>query len=74
MKLAKPLFIRALEAYATLDVDLDMVEKARKEEHPPWIGNNMENIITRMMVVQKGAGTSRLNWSKPSKRVSLTDL
>jgi ribonuclease HI len=37
-----------------------MVEKARREEHPPWIGNNMENIITKMMAVSKGAGTARL--------------
>jgi hypothetical protein len=84
MKLAKPLFIRSLEACATLDVDLNMVEKAKREEHPPWIGNNVEKIITRMMVVPKGAGTARL---KPEleqtieeeglqkfTRVSLTDL
>jgi hypothetical protein len=37
-----------------------MLEKARREEHPLWIGNNMENIITRMIVVPKGAGTARL--------------
>jgi hypothetical protein len=33
MKLTKPFFIRALQAFATLDVDLNMVEKARREEH-----------------------------------------
>jgi hypothetical protein len=54
MKLTKPFFIRTLEACATLDVHLNMVEKARGEEHPPWIGNNLENIITRMMAVPKG--------------------
>jgi hypothetical protein len=46
MMLTKPFFIRALEACATLDVDLIMVEKARREERPPCIGKNMENIIT----------------------------
>jgi hypothetical protein len=35
MKLTKPFFITALEACATLDVDLNMVEKPRREEHPP---------------------------------------
>jgi hypothetical protein len=60
MKLAKPFFIRALEPCATLDVDLNMLEKARKEEHPPWIGENTENIITRMMAVPKGAVTASL--------------
>jgi hypothetical protein len=37
-----------------------MVQKARREKHPPWIGDNMGNIITRTMAVPKGAGTSRL--------------
>jgi hypothetical protein len=39
-----------------------MVEKARREEHPPWLGDNMEmeNIITRMIAVPKEAGTARL--------------
>jgi hypothetical protein len=31
-----------------------MVEKARREEHPPWISDNMEKNITRMMAVSKG--------------------
>jgi hypothetical protein len=35
MKLTKPFFIRALEACARLDVDLNMVEKSRGEEHTP---------------------------------------
>jgi hypothetical protein len=30
MKLTKPFLIKALEACATLDVDLNMVEKARR--------------------------------------------
>jgi hypothetical protein len=60
MKLTKLFFIRALEACATLDVVLNMVEKARRKEHPPLIGNNMDNTITEMMAVSKGAGTARL--------------
>jgi hypothetical protein len=62
MKLTKPFIIRALEACATLyvDMNLNMVEKARREEHPPWIGKNMVNIITRMIAVLKGAGTARI--------------
>jgi hypothetical protein len=60
MKLTKPFLIKALVDCATLDVDLNMVEKARREEHPPWIGDNMENIITRMMAVPKGVGTATL--------------
>jgi hypothetical protein len=35
MKLTNPFFIRALEACATLDDDLNMSEKARREKHPP---------------------------------------
>jgi hypothetical protein len=27
---------------------LDMVESARQLEHPPWIGDNMENVNTQM--------------------------
>jgi hypothetical protein len=60
MKLTKPFFIRALEACATLEVDLNMVAKARREEHPLWIGENMENIITRIISIPKEAGTARL--------------
>jgi hypothetical protein len=84
MKLTKPFFIRALEACITLDVDLNMVEKARRKEHPPWIGDNMENIITWMMTVSKGAGTARLKAEleqtiedeegKSSRECTLTDL
>jgi hypothetical protein len=55
----KPFSIRALEACASLNVDLNLVEKTRREEHPPWIRNNMKNIITRMMAVPKGTGTIR---------------
>jgi hypothetical protein len=56
----KPFTIRALEAVASLNVDLNMIEKTRREEHPPWIGDNMNNIITRMTAVSKKAGTIRL--------------
>jgi ribonuclease HI len=60
MKLTKPFLIRAPETCATLDVDLNMVEKARREQHSPWIGDSMEDIIiiTRMTAVSKGAGTA----------------
>jgi hypothetical protein len=62
-----------------LNVDLNMVEKIRREAHPPWIGDNMENIITRIMAVPLHL---KPNWSKPSKRsdckssreCTLTDL
>jgi hypothetical protein len=37
-----------------------MVEKARRGEHPPSIGDNMENIIKRMMAVPRAAGTAGL--------------
>jgi hypothetical protein len=43
----KPFTIRALEAVASLNVDLNVVEKTRREEHPSWIGDNMNNIISR---------------------------
>jgi ribonuclease HI len=56
----KPFPIRNLEAFASLNVDLNMVEKTWREEHPPWISDNMNNIITRMTAVPKGAGTIRL--------------
>jgi hypothetical protein len=55
----KPFFIRALEACASLNVYLKMVEKTRREEQPPWIRDNKNNIITRMMAVPKRAGTIR---------------
>jgi hypothetical protein len=51
-----------------------MIEQARREEHPPWIGNNTENIITKVkMAVSKGAETASI---KPvlEKTVEVTDL
>jgi hypothetical protein len=47
-KLSRPFFGRALEACSTLEVALDMVESARQLEHPPWIGDNKENVNTQM--------------------------
>jgi hypothetical protein len=64
----KTFSIRALEAYASLNEDLNMVEKTRREEHPPRIGNNMNNIITRMMAVPKGTGTIRLKAERGRNR------
>jgi hypothetical protein len=43
-----------------LEVDLDMVESARQLEHPPWIGDNTENINTQMMATPKGTATARI--------------
>jgi hypothetical protein len=37
-----------------------MIEKARREANSPWIGDNMENIITKMMAFPKRAGIARL--------------
>jgi hypothetical protein len=57
-----------------------MVEKARREEYPPWIGDNMENIITKMMAVPKRAGTARLKTEleqtieEERRECTLTDL
>jgi hypothetical protein len=45
-KLSRPFFVRALEACSSFKVDLDMVESVRQLEHPPWIGDNMENVNT----------------------------
>jgi hypothetical protein len=76
MTVTKPFFIRALKACATLDDDLNMFEKARREEHPPWIGDNMENSITKMMAVSNGAGTARLKseLEQTFEEKGLTDL
>jgi hypothetical protein len=51
-KLSRPFFVRAL--------DLDTVESARQLEHPPWIGDNMENVNTQMTTIPKGTTTARL--------------
>jgi hypothetical protein len=43
-----------------LEVDLDMVESVRRLEHPPWIGDNMENLNTQMTAISKGTATTRI--------------
>jgi hypothetical protein len=47
--------VKALEACSSLEVDLDTVES------PPWIGDNMENVNTRMTAIPKGTTTARIN-------------
>jgi hypothetical protein len=43
-----------------LEVDLDMVESARQLEHPPWIGDNMENVNTQMTAIPKETANARI--------------
>jgi hypothetical protein len=43
-----------------LEVDLDTVESARQIEHPPSIGDNMENVNTQMTAIPKGTATARI--------------
>jgi hypothetical protein len=43
-----------------LEVDLNTVESVRQLEHPPWIGDNMENVNTQMTVIPKGTPTARI--------------
>jgi hypothetical protein len=43
-----------------MEVDLDMVESARQLEHPPWIGDNVENENTQMTAIPKGTATARI--------------
>jgi hypothetical protein len=43
-----------------LEVDLDTMESARQVEHPPWIGDNMENVNTQMTAIPKGTATARI--------------
>jgi hypothetical protein len=43
-----------------LEVDLDMVESVRQLEHPPWIGDNTENVNTQMTAIPKGTVTARI--------------
>jgi hypothetical protein len=44
----------------SLEVDLDMVESATQLEHPPWIGDNMENVNIQMTAIPKGTATARI--------------
>jgi hypothetical protein len=57
-KLSRPFFVRALEACSSLEVDLDTMESARQLEHPPSIGDNMENVNTQMTAIPKGTATA----------------
>jgi hypothetical protein len=64
-KLSGPFFVRALKACSSLDA----VE--RQLEHPPWIGDNMEDVNLQMTAIQNGTATllgSKLKWRRPSKR------
>jgi hypothetical protein len=63
-KLSKPFVIRAQAACATLGVDLGMVECEKELEHPHWINNNSDNMITQLMALPKGQDRpeSELNW------------
>jgi hypothetical protein len=53
-KKAKSFFVRTQEAFSTLDVDLDMVERVKEIEHPPRISNNVSNLITQPTAITKG--------------------
>jgi hypothetical protein len=37
-----------------------MVESARQLEHPPWIGDNMENVNNQITAIPKGTATARI--------------
>jgi hypothetical protein len=41
-------------------VDLGTVECVRELEHPSWIDNNSDNMITQLMVLLKGLGSARI--------------
>jgi hypothetical protein len=47
-----------------LEVNLDMVESARKLEHPPWVGDDMENVSTQITAIPKGTATARIKAEK----------
>jgi hypothetical protein len=51
VKLSKPFFIRAQDACVTLGVDLDTVECVKALEHPRWINNNSDDMITQLMAL-----------------------
>jgi hypothetical protein len=59
-KLSKPFFIKAQDACATVGVDLGTVECVKELEHPPWINNNADNLITQLMAMPKGSGSARI--------------
>jgi hypothetical protein len=53
-KLSGPFFVRALKACSSLDT----VE--RQLEHPPWIGDNMEDVNLQMTAIPNGTATARI--------------
>jgi hypothetical protein len=40
--------------------DLGTVECVKELEHPPWINNNADNMITQLMAYTKGSGPARI--------------
>jgi hypothetical protein len=58
--LSRPSFIRAQEACATLGVDMGTVECVKELEHPPWINNNSDNMITKLIALPKGSDPARI--------------
>jgi hypothetical protein len=65
-KLSKPFFIRAQKACA-LGVDLGTVGCVKELEHPSWINNNSDNMITQSYgLAKKGQDRpeSELNWRR----------
>jgi hypothetical protein len=42
-----------------MDGDLGTVECVKELEHPPWINNNSDNMITQLMALPKRSGSTR---------------
>jgi hypothetical protein len=40
--------------------DLSTVECVKELEHPPWINNNSDNMITQLLTLPKGSGSARI--------------
>jgi hypothetical protein len=59
-KLSKPFFIRAQEACATLSLYMGTVDCVKELEHPPWINNNSDNMITQLITLPKASGSTRV--------------
>jgi hypothetical protein len=43
-----------------LGVDLGTVEYVKELEHPPWINNNFDNMITQLMALPKRSVSARI--------------
>jgi hypothetical protein len=41
-------------------VDLGTVECVKELEHPPWINNNSDNMITELVALPKGSRSARI--------------